>query len=943
MPDVVRRRPFVAALLVLIAVAASGCATLRSSGAGGAGGVWLWDNPRMAGNDLRAVAFSDGREGWAVGAHGTILHTTNAGEGDTVGTPPFTGLKVLRTRTEFSGTKAALNGVGIAVPGSVVWAVGDGGTILRTVNDGQTWLPVESYTGYRLNDVAALDAGQAWTVGDHGTIRSWNGTLWAWQSSGTTNELLAVDFVSPSAGFAAGRGRTLLKTTNGGANWMSLGTTLPASADIRSVSFSSVTTGYAATWDGIEGALWRTGDGGASWAKVFGAAGTPLDSVTASGPAEVWATGANGFAFHTDGSSASTGTLCAEELRGTCVAGGTAWAVGSRGRVFAWSGSWTEKSSIVTLERLRGYSAVGGWAVGDGGTVIRWSDPFGNRPSVVSVPTTADLTAAAFTDGATGWVTASGGTVLRVTGGSVSGTSGVAVAPTSIAATDAAAVWLCGNLGADGYVLRSTDGGSSWTTATSVPNTHLFGISVRGGRVYVVGGRSTGSHDGVAAVFDGSVWSQRTWAGGRTLRGVWAISPNAVVAVGDLGCVMRSSNGGASWTAVPLSGPAADLNAVSFAGASDGRAAGDGGTIFATSDGGATWTVQDSGTSDDLLAVDVSSGTRRAVGARGCILAEARVAVRQLAGSTRYDTALEVSRNTWGAGEATTVVLATGENWPDAVCGSSLAGAVDGPVLLTRRTSLPGGLVGEMKRLGATKAYVLGSTRVIDPVVVNALKAQMGAGFSAERIGGADRYESCALIAGATVREIAARGGTFHHSAFLATGLNWPDALAVGPVSSHAKEPVFLTRPTGLPASVAAACRNLEVTSGVVVGSFKVVPEAVADEFGSVIGTAPARWSGPTRYETASEIASGGIAEKGLSDSPLAFATGWDFPDALAGGVAQGHLGGALLLTPPNALAPAAGTFLWERRPSALTFIGGVNVLPQRPRDEAVWVLTSGF
>jgi hypothetical protein len=81
----------------------------------------------------------------------------------------------------------------------------------------------------------------------------------------------------------------------------------------------------------------------------------------------------------------------------------------------------------------------------------------------------------------------------------------------------------------------------------------------------------------------------------------------------------------------------------------------------------------------------------------------------------------------------------------------------------------------------------------------------------------------------------------------------------------------------------------------------------------------------------------------GLTGGSMALATGYDFPDALSGGVAQGHIGGTLVLTWPEALDPAVADLISSRRPTSFRFVGGLNVLPLRPRNEAAWVLLSGF
>jgi len=67
------------------------------------------------------------------------------------------------------------------------WAVGPGGTILKTTNGGTNW-----------NSQA-----------------SGMGTNWNSQTSGTTDWLLSVHFTDNNTGWAVGSGGTILKTTNG--------------------------------------------------------------------------------------------------------------------------------------------------------------------------------------------------------------------------------------------------------------------------------------------------------------------------------------------------------------------------------------------------------------------------------------------------------------------------------------------------------------------------------------------------------------------------------------------------------------------------------------------------------------------------------------------------------------------------------------------------------
>jgi len=124
--------------------------------------------------------------------------------------------------------------------------------------------------------------------------------------------------------------------------------------------------------------------------------------------------------------------------------------------------------------------------------------------------------------------------------------------------------------------------------------------------------------------------------------------------------------------------------------------------------------------------------------------ADPSVAFTTIAGSNRYETAAKMSAAAFDSAEA--VVLATGENWPDALGGAALAGATNAPILLTRTASLPGETLTEIRRLGARRAVILGGTGAVSVAVETALEAELGRD-TVTRIGGADRYETSVLAA----------------------------------------------------------------------------------------------------------------------------------------------------------------------------------------------------
>ncbi len=303
-----------------------------------------------------------------------------------------------------------------------------------------------------------------------------------------------------------------------------------------------------------------------------------------------------------------------------------------------------------------------------------------------------------------------------------------------------------------------------------------------------------------------------------------------------------------------------------------------------------------------------------------------------IAGPDRFSTAVEASLEAYPNGldpaGAQTVVIATGRNWPDALGGSALAGALDGPLLLTEPGALPTVITDEIGRLGAEKAIILGGEAAVSPAVAAALAKTL----DVERIAGNDRYQTADKVAS---RVISTLGGAYDGTAFVGTGGNFPDALGASPLAAANGWPLFLAHPTaGLSAGTKAAMAGVDEV--LILGGRMVVSDATASYLIGRFGAGSVtRLAGADRYETAAKVAAHGVDHGGLIWNRVAIATGQNFPDALAGGVLQGKVGSVMLLTRPTALDPYTRAALVANKAgiTTVTFFGGTGALPQAVRD----------
>lgn len=297
----------------------------------------------------------------------------------------------------------------------------------------------------------------------------------------------------------------------------------------------------------------------------------------------------------------------------------------------------------------------------------------------------------------------------------------------------------------------------------------------------------------------------------------------------------------------------------------------------------------------------------------------------RLYGADRIGTAVAISRERFQsiAPLSSSVVIANAYGFADALAGSTLAGVLGCPVLLTPADSLPTSVSDEIKRLGAKTVYVLGGTAAINNSVLTAVSAL---GATPVRVSGADRVATAAAVArkAAELAPDMPIPTQTSSVAFVVNSKNFPDALAASPMAAYNGAPVLLTPADSLDSRVAAVLNDpdMGITDVVVVGGAAVVSNNVATQLATALGGSShvRRIAGANRYETARDFAvwATGVqtntARVGTSADPDALATldfarigvacGTNFPDALAGGVFCGLAGSPILLTPPTTVDP---------------------------------------
>lgn len=312
---------------------------------------------------------------------------------------------------------------------------------------------------------------------------------------------------------------------------------------------------------------------------------------------------------------------------------------------------------------------------------------------------------------------------------------------------------------------------------------------------------------------------------------------------------------------------------------------------------------------------------------------EEGVTPARVSGGNRYETAAAVAELTFD--EADDAVVATGEDFPDALAASYAAGSIDGPILLAEHDRIPGITLEALDRLGVERVVLVGGGEALGEEVETQLTR---AGYGIERLAGADRFETAVEVATryGTDGEIGVVDGD--RAAILASGASFADALSAGPLAAAARLPLFLTPRATPDDSVSQALDELGIERVIVVGGEAAVGEEVVAAYEQDYEVE--RMGGATRTGTAATVAENLVERFGLfSRETVLLARGDDFPDALTASIHGAVLGAPILLSAtPTVLSQDTAGWLRDTCPEVevLRALGGGAALSEQALAAAV-------
>ncbi|HZQ83434.1 MAG TPA: cell wall-binding repeat-containing protein [Acidimicrobiales bacterium] len=262
----------------------------------------------------------------------------------------------------------------------------------------------------------------------------------------------------------------------------------------------------------------------------------------------------------------------------------------------------------------------------------------------------------------------------------------------------------------------------------------------------------------------------------------------------------------------------------------------------------------------------------------------AQLAFTRVAGPDRFATAAMLATTGFPAG-ASSAIIATAFDFPDALSANYLAGRMDAPVLLVNPSGpLPIATLGALRTLRTQSVTILGLADAVGQDVQKALAATPtsapgGGNLHVIRIGGQDRYDTMNLVDETPgVSAVGTVAG--ERTAIVASGTRFPDALAAGVVSYAHALPLVLTDPSNLSPAAAQTLQDLAIQQVLIVGGPQAVSPATEAAIHGLGMSTLARFAGSDRSDTARLVGDYAIRHLGFSGAQFDVASG---DDALTG------------------------------------------------------------
>lgn len=275
------------------------------------------------------------------------------------------------------------------------------------------------------------------------------------------------------------------------------------------------------------------------------------------------------------------------------------------------------------------------------------------------------------------------------------------------------------------------------------------------------------------------------------------------------------------------------------------------------------------------------------------------ISVKRIGGENRYITAIETSKDSYPE-KTDNIILASGENYADALVAGTIAAKLDGPVLLTKSKELESDIEKEIDRLSPKNIYIIGGENSVSSSIFHKLESKA----NVSRLAGKNRYETSVVVANELIDMGCTKGIAY------ASGNNYADALSGGAFLAKLEGySLILTNGKELPAGAPISENNI-----IFGGPNSIdIPNLEGD-----------RYWGENKYETSMAIAKAGFA----NSDKIVLVKGTDYPDGLSAIQVAIKNDAPIILTAPDQMSEDLEQFI-KAQVKEVIIVGGEDSISE--------------
>lgn len=192
--------------------------------------------------------------------------------------------------------------------------------------------------------------------------------------------------------------------------------------------------------------------------------------------------------------------------------------------------------------------------------------------------------------------------------------------------------------------------------------------------------------------------------------------------------------------------------------------------------------------------------------------------IERIAGHSRYETSAAIAERLLKLSKKQTAIIASGENFADALTAGAYAAKQEYPILLVQKTTVDTQITKVLNKY-INKTIIAGGLNSVSEKVKKDLPK------NTERIAGRSRYDTAAQIAKKLFKS---------EKAFVASGEVFADALVVSPVAGRLSSPILLVNRSESPKTIREYVKET-ITEITVIGGKKFVPSLIVTDLETAI------------------------------------------------------------------------------------------------------------